>query len=72
MDNEQFVKLVQRGECAAFIIGQTHGKLHQIIEGLRTPNTFSDVRGELIQLFDYITQEIGNLYYKPEVKNEKA
>lgn len=71
MTNEDLIKIVQRGEQAAHLIGQVHGKLHQIIQGIHTPNTFSDVRGDLIQLFDYMTQEVGNLYYKPEVLNEK-
>lgn len=66
MTNEDLVKIVQRGEQASFLIGQIHGKLHEIIQGTETPNTFSNVRGDLIKLFDYITQEVGNLYYKPE------
>ncbi len=70
MTNEDLVKIVQRGENASFLIGQIHGKLHQIIQGVNTPNTFSDVRGDLIQLFDYITQEVGNIYYDTGVKDE--
>lgn len=60
--NQTFVKVIDQNQKAAYLIGQIHGKLHTLIEKSATDS----VRQDLIHLFDYITQEAGNLYYKPE------
>ena len=67
MDNEEFIGLIQQGSTAAHLLGQIHGKIHGLIEKSCTES----VRQDLVHLFDYITQEVGNIYYKKEVKNEK-
>jgi hypothetical protein len=72
MTQDELYKIMQHGAQSAHLLGQIHGKLHQIIQGINTPNTMTDVRGDLIQLFDYMTQEVGNLLYKPELKNEET
>ncbi len=70
MDNQDFIKIVQRGEQAALLVGQIHGKIHNILS-LESPTTSSEVRRHLIDLFHYIGEAAGQLYYNPELKDEK-
>lgn len=70
MDNEEFFKIIQTGNQAALLIGQIHGKIHNILS-LEAPTTSSEVRRHLIDLFHYIGESAAQLYYKPELTNEK-
>jgi hypothetical protein len=69
MTNEDFIKIVKRGEQAAFILGQVHGKIHNIIN-TPSPAREGEIRKALLDLYQYIGMIAGELYYQPGVKNE--
>lgn len=71
MTNEELVKIVQRGEQAALLIGQIHGKIHNILN-LESPVTNSETRHHLIDLFHFITESTAELYYKPNLEHERV
>lgn len=71
MTNQELVTMVQRGEQAALLVGQIHGKIHNILS-MGSPANYSDVRNQLIELHRYIGEMAGQLYYKAEVKDENV
>ncbi len=68
MEAKQFLHIVRTSQKAAHLLGQVHGNIYGLIKKAST----EDVSDELVKLFDYISQEVGNLYYKNESDYENS
>ena len=60
MTNEEFADLLKKERKVDYLLGQIHGQLYKLIE-----NSNAEIlREDIVDIFDYITNEMGRIYYK--------